>query len=223
MRPARPGGSPVVIEFAGLPGAGKTSVADRVSIPHAGRRDITSLNLPLRPETWRVARAAFALAFSIRPWKPSYLLRAIRLVLALRCYGEGKHRLVIMDQGLVQKLWSMVIETRSYSARRLEDLVRALSPFMADQLVWVAVPHHLAAERIVNRRGGNSRFDGKAYDGIVNRLQHLESVYQHIIGLFHSHIDLPVVPLDGEAELGANALKIENLIDRLRQSTGTSL
>lgn len=211
MRSARPGGTPLVIELVGLPGAGKTSLTHRIPVPHLGRRDISSLRLPLNRATWHVLRSAVALSFTIRPWKPSYFLRAVKLVLALRCYGESEHPLVIMDQGLVQKLWSMVIETRSYSVDRLEDLVLALSPFAADHLVWISVPHELAARRIVERKGGNSRFDGQAYESVVQRLDTLEDVYRNIIGLFRRHIPLGLMELDGEAPLDLNAGRIADL------------
>jgi hypothetical protein len=220
MRQARPNGTPLVIEMAGLPGAGKTSITDRVTIPHVGRRDVSSLRMPLRRETWAVARAAMALAVTIRPWNPSYLLRPVRLVLALRCYGEGPHPLVIMDQGLVQKLWSMIIEKRSYSERRLEQLVLALSPFVADHLVWVGVPHELASRRIAQRQGGNSRFDGMKPEDIDRRLINLERVYQHIIAMFRRHVQLDMLTLDGDASLDDNAKRVEELISSLKATGG---
>ena len=211
MRPVRPNGRPLVIELAGLPGAGKTSLTDRVSLPHRGRGDISVLNLPLRRETWQVARAALMLALTIRPWKPGYLLRAIKLVLALRCYGPLDHDLVIMDQGLVQKLWSFIIETRSHSAQRLEDLVDALSPFVADHLVWIKVPHTLAARRIAGRTDGNSRFDSQDAATIAQRLENLEGVYIKLVNLFREKAGMKVCSLDGKADLKANAARIEAL------------
>jgi hypothetical protein len=211
MRPVRPNGRPLVIELAGLPGAGKTSLTDRLSLPHRGRRDISVLNLPLRRETWQVARAALMLALSIRPWKPGYLLRAIKLVLALRCYGPLDHDLVIMDQGLVQKTWSLLIESESYNECRLEDLVDALSPFVADHLVWIGVPHTLAAQRIAGRTGGNSRFDHQDAETIGQRLETLEGVYGKLISMFRKKVELSVISLDGKADLKANASLIEAL------------
>ena len=214
MSEVRPTGRPLIIELAGLPGAGKTSLTERVSLPHRGRRDIGLLNLPLRRETWPVARAATMLAVSIRPWKPGYLLRAIKLVLALRCYGPVDADLVIMDQGLVQKLWSFLIEAQSYPAQRLEDLVDALSPFAADHLVWIGVPHTLAAQRIAGRVGGNSRFDGQDAETITRRLENLEGVYMRLIGMFRSKSSMSVVNLDGTADLKDNASLIDELASR---------
>jgi adenylate kinase family enzyme len=214
MRPVRPNGRPLVIELAGLPGAGKTSLTDRVRLPHLGRRDIGVVNLPLRRETWRVARAAMMLALTIRPWKPGYLLRAIKLVLALRSYGPLDHDLVIMDQGLVQKMWSFIIESRSYPEQRLEELVDALTPFAADHLVWIAVPHELAAQRIAGRTGGNSRFDGQDAATIAQRLADLERPYRTLVEMFRKKSGMSVLSLDGEANLKDNAARIEALASR---------
>ena len=214
MRPVRPNGRPLVIELAGLPGAGKTSLTDRVNLPHLGRRDIGVVNLPLRRETWRVARAAMMLALTIRPWKPGYLLRAIKLVLALRSYGPLDHDLVIMDQGLVQKMWSFIIESRSYPEQRLEELVDALTPFAADHLVWIAVPHELAAQRIAGRTGGNSRFDGQDAATIAQRLADLERPYRTLVEMFRKKTGMSVLSLDGEANLKDNAARIEALASR---------
>jgi thymidylate kinase len=111
----------------------------------------------------------------------------------------------------------MVIETDGFSERRLEDLVAALSPFVADHLVWLAVPHDVAARRIVRRRGGNSRFDGAELASVVARLENLESVYQKIIALFRRHGDLAVTPLEGEAPLQSNARAIESIIRSIRE------
>ncbi len=214
MRPVRPNHRPLVIELAGLPGAGKTSLTDSVRLPHLGRRDIGVVNLPLRRETWRVARAAMMLALTIRPWKPGYLLRAIKLVLALRSYGPLDHDLVIMDQGLVQKMWSFIIESRSYPEQRLEELVDALTPFAADHLVWIAVPHELAAQRIAGRTGGNSRFDGQDAATIAQRLADLERPYRTLVEMFRKKSGMSVLSLDGEAILKDNAARIEALASR---------
>lgn len=211
MRPLRPGGTPMIIELAGLPGAGKTSLTRAVTLPHLGRTDIGAAHVPLRRETWRVASAAFLLSLTIRPWKPYLLVRVIKLVLALRFYGASNTPLVILDQGLVQKLWSMLIETQRHSERRLAQLIDALTPFLADHLVWIGVPSTVAARRIAQRKNGNSRFDGLPAETIAERLEKLERVYAHVIGLFRARARLPALTLDGEASMDENARRVEAL------------
>ncbi len=211
MRAQRPGGFPVVIELAGLPGAGKTSLTTAVTTPHVGRRDFSWTEAVFAHPDWPVTSAAFRLAAAIRPFRLRNLLRALKLVFALRSYRSSQRRLVIMDQGMVQKLWSLVIETGSYPPQRLERIVQVLAPFAPDHLVWVTVPPALAARRIAGRSGGNSRFDGKAPAAVEARLQQLEETYQLVIGLFTKYARMPVLTLDGEADLASNARKIDDL------------
>jgi hypothetical protein len=211
MRPQRPGGFPVVIELAGLPGAGKTSLTTAVTTPHVGRRDFYWTEAVFARPDWPVIRAAFRLASAIRPFRFHNLHRALKLVFALRSYRRSERRLVIMDQGMVQKLWSLVIETGSYPPQRLEEIVQALAPFAPDHLVWVTVPPALAAQRIAGRSGGNSRFDGKAPAVVEARLLQLEETYQLVIGLFAKFAGMPVLTLDGEADLTSNARVIDDL------------
>ncbi len=201
----------MVIELAGLPGAGKTSLTTSMATPHVGRRDFSWVEAVLARPDWPVTSAAFRLASAIRPFRLYNLLRALKLIFALRSYRRGKRRLVIMDQGMVQKLWSLVIETESYPPHRLEAVVRALAPYAPDHLVWVSVSPALAAERIASRSNGNSRFDGKAPAQVQARLQQAEETYQLVIGLFTKHAGLPMLTLDGDADLASNARKIDDL------------
>jgi thymidylate kinase len=119
-----------------------------------------------------------------------------------------------MDQGLVQKMWSFIIESRSYPEQRLEELVDAMAPFAADHLVWIAVPHELAAQRIAGRTGGNSRFDGQDAATIAQRLADLERPYRTLVEMFRKKTGMSVLSLDGEANLKDNAARIEALASR---------
>lgn len=169
-------------------------------------------SLPLTVAAWSVAVSAFALAFCIRPFHPRLLVRALSLVLVLRAYGpDTRWPLVVMDQGIVQKLWSMLVETRRYSPDKLQRLVTSLAPFIADQIVWVAVPPHVAARRIAGRTDGNSRFDRQAPEAIAARLRSLEETYTALIAMFDKAAGLPVARIDGEADLAHNAAIIEEL------------
>jgi hypothetical protein len=206
-------GGPVVIELAGLPGAGKSSLAKAVSIPHAGRADLSWLEARLAGPMWPVAMATLRLLFSIRPLKLRHVVRAAKLIATLRFYGPSRHRFVILDQGIVQKLWSLVIETGTYSDEYLEEVVTALVPFTADHLIWISVQPDVAAQRIVNRKGGKSRFDGGQLSNVVARLEGLRSTYDKIISQFEKHAHLPVLRLNGQQPLSENAEKITHLIE----------
>lgn len=214
MRLARPSGSPLVIELVGLPGAGKTSLVNAISVPHAGRRTISVWQGKYGKHSPAVFCAAIRLALSIRPFRISYVVRALKLAFALRCYGPLSQNVVVLDQGVVQKIWSMIIETRSYSNDRLEELIVALSPYAADQIVWLSVPARLAAERINARKSGNSRFDGLEMAEVEKRLRELEATYQEVLDLFVKHSDAPVLSLQGDGSLEHNAKIVGELISQ---------
>ncbi len=212
MRTARPAGSPFVIEMAGLPGAGKTSLVERLPVQHAGYKAGRPLRGKFFRPAWRVATASLRLALSIRPFSFYYLLRAAMLVAALPSYRQTREQILVMDQGLVQKVWSMIIETQNYSPFLLEGLVKALAPFAADYLVWVSVSPSRAAERIAGRSHGNSRFDGLQREAISKRLENLEATYMMVMKLFRKHADLPVLMLNGEDTVEANVKIISEII-----------
>jgi len=211
MRAERPGGLPVVIELVGLPGAGKTSLTKKISVPFVGCRDFRYFGCLLPASSWSVASATFKLAMTIRPFRFSYFFRALKFVVALRMYKANKSSLVVLDQGMIQKLWSMIIETESYSAEKLEQVVASIAPFAPDHLVWISVQPALAADRIAHRRGGNSRFDGQPTEQIVMRLRSLEAVYHSLVDLLGKHARVEILTLDGEAPLDTNAKKIDAL------------
>ena len=201
----------IVIELAGLPGAGKTSICEQVGGRFLGRGDIGIARLRLSRELWRFSVAVLRLAFSIRPFSPTRIGRALELIAFLRYYMRTCELPVIVDQGLVQKLWSTLIESQSYSDSALEDTVDALAPFAPDVLVFLEIPTDVAARRIAARVGGNSRFDLHSEPQIASRLGPLSAQYAKILGLLAHNSDICILNLDGTAPVGENAKQLTDL------------
>jgi thymidylate kinase len=201
----------IVIELAGLPGAGKTSICEQVGGRFLGRGDIGIARLRPSRELWRVSVAVLRLAFSIRPFSPTRIGRAFDLIAFLRYYMRNCGLPVIVDQGLVQKLWSTLIESQSYSDSALEDTVDALAPFAPDVLVFLEIPPDVAAERIAARVGGNSRFDLQSESQIASRLRPLSAQYAKLLGLVAHNRDICVLNLDGTAPVAENARQLADL------------
>lgn len=218
----RPGGRPLVVEFAGLPGAGKTSLVDALSIPHADRRKSRAPRFYLGAPAWLVLFAALRLALSIRPLRLSYVARAVRLATSLRRYVAMDEDVIVLDQGLVQKIWSMVVETETFSRDAVADLVTALGPFAPDHVFWVKVPERIAAQRISRRGSGNSRFDGLAEHDIERRLLRLEETYAMLLKLFGEKIHVDVSIVDGTRPIQANADAAEQIISILLNRSARS-
>ena len=211
MSPVRQG-LPLVIELVGLPGAGKTSIKQAVQVEHFGRHDVGILEARLGRSAVQVFVAAFRLALSTRPLTIRRIRRSFELVVLLRCYRRHRSLPIIVDQGLTQKLWSMLAETQEFSLTLLTATVQRLAPFAPDQLVWVETPAHIAADRIAGRTGGNSRFDGRPPNEIAARLVNLLELYNLIVGLFERHANIHVLSLRGEEPITDNAARIDLLM-----------
>ncbi len=202
---------PPIIELAGLPGAGKSSLCALIDDPHLGRRDIAVTRVQPGRDLWRFAVAAFRLAFTTRPLTLDRLGRAFEIVTVARYYRRDNRLPVVIDQGLAQKLWSMLIESQGCSDQALAAAVAALRPFAPDVLVWIEVPTDMASSRIAARRGGNSRFDSLEPPEIAARLDPLRALYETILDLFARHTTVRIVRLDGTAPLEVNAARLAGL------------
>jgi hypothetical protein len=212
MSSLRPEGLPPLIELVGLPGSGKSSITRAVRTRHLGRGDLRIVEARLGWPVVQVLVAALILALSARPFSITRIARAFKLAGFLRYYRRHGNLPIIMDQGLTQKLWSMLAETRNFSLPLLATTVRRLAPFAADYLIWVETPANIATDRIVGRIGGNSRFDGQPRDEVADRLVNLLELYNLILELFERHTDVHVISLRGEDPIADNAARIDLLI-----------
>jgi hypothetical protein len=212
MRPMRPEGLPPVIELVGLPGAGKTSIVRAMQVRHLGRGDVGILEARPGWPAVQLLVAALRLALSARPLKIRRFVRAFKLVVFLRYYRRHRKLPIIMDQGLTQKLWSMLMDSQEFSLPLLAATVQRLAPFAADHLVWVETPAHIAADRIAGRTGGNSRFDGRPPNETAARLVNLLELYNTIVDLFEHHTAVHVISLRGEDPIADNAARIDLVI-----------
>ena len=194
---------PVIIELAGLPGAGKSSLCAGLAVSHLERRDIAMTRVKPGRDLWRFAGAALRLCFTTRPLSLNRLGRAFEIVTVMRYYRRDHRLPVVIDQGLAQKLWSMLIESRTHSEPALAAAVAALKPFAPDVLVWIEVSPEMASRRIAARPDGKSRFDALNPPDIARRLEPLRALYETILDLFARHTAARIVRLDGTAPAGS--------------------
>lgn len=173
--------APVVVEFVGLPGAGKTTVADwvaaelsaeglacgsRLSVSehevhpflHYMRLGLFYLgDLPELHASLKLTRASLAIT-------PARVAQSFRF-LSLWAYrlqllkGRGYHT-VLLDQGVVQGAWSLMLrspwrdEAIGNAVRRI--ILEAELPYC---LVYFDVPVETALDRISHRPSMESSFD----------------------------------------------------------------
>ena len=142
---------------------------------------------------------------------PVRIGRAFELMAFLRYYQRSMPLPVVLDQGLAQKLWSLLIESEQFSDQALEDAISDLAPFAPDLLVWVEVAPDVAAARIAMRQGGNSRFDNDPAARTRARLEPLCQLYSNIIEQMAHLPGVRRIDLDGSLAPADNARRIAAL------------
>jgi len=179
---------PLIIEFAGLPGAGKTTIVDRIvemerqeNLGVLSFRHLSQLECRRNRTAQRLLRVMGAVGLLVK--KPGMMLHLLRYALLAKPFARSrmwyawgfaalaqhldrrrvdiprKHRAELLDQGFVQTLGSIVLPCASARSEHLGALVaRALADWV-DGLVWVECSPETALFRVRRRVGGGSRFD----------------------------------------------------------------
>ena len=178
---------PLIIEFAGLPGAGKTTIVDRIiemerqeNLGVLSFRHLSQLEYKKNRTVQRLLRVTGAVGLLVK--KPGMMLHLLRYALLSKPFARFRmwcvwdfvtlaeqldrrravpreHRAELLDQGFVQTLGSIVLPCAPARSEKLGALVaRALADWV-DALVWVECSPETALFRVRRRVGGGSRFD----------------------------------------------------------------
>ena len=211
MEPSRP---PMLVELFGLPGAGKTTLADATA---EGLELLTRADLgaewqrrSLLKKTAFVDRmlldmgsVAPALRLAARAPLASgeSLLRLARLS-AKAQWLRSQSGLLLFDQGFLQDLWSIL-----YAAGRYEPDIELLTPLLRSlyngveaRIVFLDVDPETALRRIRGRSYGDSRFDRLPETELRDRLAGAARLPRAIIEAAQA-AGLNVEVLDGAAPL----------------------
>lgn len=201
----------MIIECAGLPGAGKTTICKLVTVPHGVKGDVP-LNA-MRPSL-ALSRAAwniFLLCATTRPFTLKRLMRGFNLVLFLRHY-EDRGKTFLLDQGIVQKLWSMLADATRHSSARLAVVMTSLAAFAPDWVVWLETPLDTAVHRMGTRVGGKSRYDGIPDDAAAALLKKRAELLSTLTRQFGKAAGARLLVLDGAQDVAVNAARIDVLL-----------
>ncbi|HTD46528.1 MAG TPA: hypothetical protein VK881_04595 [bacterium] len=235
----------LLVEFVGLPGAGKTTLARAVA-GRLARRGLAVKNVgSLYPDTsWRVRARKMARGLRGTLSRPHSAYRSGLAVLAsgqrslvdaakamhnwlfvssvMEDNGPGEH-VVLLDEGVFQALWSI-----GYSGRNgaLAALLHDLYPLFPrpDLVVIVDVRPATAAARLAGRPFGGSRLERVAADdphAFVRAVQIWQELRRFVEGLSTEPQGVDVTTVDNngdgvEAHADALAARIEHLWARRR-------
>jgi thymidylate kinase len=196
-----------VIEFVGVPGSGKSTIARafRPLLPNA-----LGLQLPraaFRGSPVLLAHAA-ALLMSLRPFRANDIHRMVRIVEAQRVYAQPLSAPLLLEQGLIQRLWAILADRESYSESRLDSLIGVMAKAPPDIIVRVNTPYAVAASRIQARSVGNSRYERLAEAEIIARLGPADAIYDRLVGLYRRHAAAAIIDVAGTDPVEHNVARI---------------
>lgn len=236
---------PFVLEFIGLPGAGKTAVAARL-ISELRARGITYVERrsPRRPSERTMVRrirragalvrerrfmlAALRFAASVRPVSVGRLVRALRLTgwaRQFRSYATSGVEVIVLDQGPLQDVWSLTVPSRRWNESAMQATVRRLlhTPRMARAFVYVDVDVETAAERLRRRRGSRSRFDRLSPAQMRAWLDTYERALTSVFEYAGQVIQAPCLRVDGTLPIDEAGRTVARFLDDVLPATADGL
>lgn len=219
-----------VVEFLGLPGAGKSTIAASLV---AG---LKARNIDVRTTddfvTWLARRSRFekigilarslpsalaqlwrALVFasSLRP-SGAFPMTRVALLPFVNCSFDRylqlhKTCVVVMDQANMQLVWSVGAYAASYRGAALESFCGAARGQAVRLFAFVAASTEVVTERIRQRPSRASRFDRESASGLQGALNSSARLMDDIVGCLVRD-DERVVALDATAPVERNVQEL---------------
>lgn len=202
----------MIIECAGLPGAGKTTVCQMVKVPHGGKGSVPLSHLRLNQAIMAAAWRVIGLCATVRPFRLDRLKRSFNLIVFLRHYKD-RERIILLDQGIVQKLWSILADAEPISEKALTGVLSSLAPFAPDLLIWFDTPSNDATDRMSARREGRSRYDRLEKSEAALLLQQRTELLRMLAERICSAAGIEMLVFNGDTAPEANAARIDGLLD----------
>jgi hypothetical protein len=225
-----------IVEFAGLQGSGKSSIA-RASAEALADRGIRVTHLPLTERRSHGTFVTVPLSAHL-----ALLYRGLRYLAALRprrigrvsgyvrradqLWAMARDGIVLADEGLVHRMILDAIERRAAPERRAVDVMRAFAAAARGPvaIIMVGSSDALIAERMRSADHAHCIFNQRSASVAAGLIQETHARYARMISAIESTTAIPVVHIDGAAPIAANAARVADAIvalSGLRSATAT--
>ena len=213
-----------VLEFYGLPGVGKSTIAEGlVRLLHdeglrVGTRETIVrwiARMPRREKLgFRFAAAMRTVAHLGGLWdycsgtRPLRLRRYFLLFMkeeaVCRLRRSGNYDVLVLDQWLLQDLWSLFVQTNRFPADLPPRLWAATA--CVRRICHVSAPTEEVAFRLSSRTHGLSRFDGLDLHTAMSRLAEVEGFTRNLLKATPGNGE--IIEIDGRVEVEANVRRL---------------
>lgn len=215
----------MLVELFGAPGAGKSTVANAV-----GARGQVRTRHQLSAEWHGQSVVTKARLIGLGFAKPQRLIAAVRVALGCRLRGRAsiarlcrviaksewlvsQRGLVLLDQGFLQDLWSVLYMggCNAPDPAHLSSFLRSIFPEERTLILFVRVDPDTALQRITGRSEGHSRLDELPEAELRSSIERTAQMPSAIIE-GATAAGLRVVTLDGSEDIDTLAQQILSLL-----------
>ncbi|MBD2359253.1 AAA family ATPase [Tolypothrix sp. FACHB-123] len=229
--------APIVLEFIGLPGAGKTTVFQQVVAQlkqqgvsvAAGDQILRDWKhqplwqrlwklIPQTQNQWRILWQSLLLATQVKPTNWLSFSKAIKTYANLKRIDaiaqSQKEQLILLDQGLLQEIWSIGI---TGTTPDLEDIRQELGLIFSQRSIAIVdfqINVETAIHRIKNRPTDQSRFDLMSQEAALQLLSQYAPYLQDIINCAQT-FHIPVLEIDSSLAVDE---KTQNIVSWINNS-----
>jgi thymidylate kinase len=235
----------LILEFVGLSGAGKTTVAEALlhrlreqGYTCAHRHDIGGQGVPRARHFSRLAahfmrhpglfsgsvqlsRAAPGLTRSRFREALRFFVWSYRLAVSRRLGPD----ILILDQGIIQEGWGLVVRETGLPGPAILAAIKEIiaGARVGYALVYFDVDRDLAAHRIAGRSTGESRFDTMNQREARRLLESYEPLLQEMHSSVVKQLRLPELRIDGSRAIEELVQELVDFIGKLpvRPPAGT--
>lgn len=227
--------TPIVLEFIGLPGAGKTTVFHQVVAQlkqqgvsvAAGDEILRSWKkqpiwqrlgklIPQTQNQWQILRQSLLLATQVKPTNWLSFSKAIKTYANLKRIDAiaqaNNEQLILLDQGLLQEIWSIGL---TGTTPAIEDIKEELALIFSQRPIAIVdfqINIETAIQRIQNRPTDQSRFDLMSQEAAQQLLSQYAPYLQDIINCAQT-FNIPVLEIDSSLSVDEKTQQIVSWIN----------